>query len=407
MLAAGHAAYLGVPMVGPDGSVRGILAVYDRSPRRWREEEQEALHALAATTASASANAELYQGVSHEQQRSEAILANVADGIVAVDRQGKVVLWNPAAERVTGVPQGDALGRTPEQALGRPLAADDGSLGSTRLVRIRRGEEEVWLSLSEAVMTDPAGAVAGRIYAFRDISAERSVEQMKSDFVSTVSHELRSPLTSIYGFAETLLRKDIAFGDEERATFLRYIASESARLTTIVDRLISVAQLETGSIVVQLGETDVGAVVNEAVRSVERKDGRAGHRFVVALDDEPLAAEADRDKLGQVLGHLLDNAVRYSPAGGTVTVAARRRADAVEVSVEDEGVGIPRRRAGEDLPQVPSRRPAGDRRRRRRRGRSWALPGGGPRHRHGRHDPGRLGRGPRRDVRARAAGGGA
>ena len=341
MLAIGHAAYLGVPMIGPDGSVRGILAVYDRSPRRWREEEQEALHALAATTASASANAELYQGVSHEQQRSEAILANVADGIVAVDRQGKVVLWNPAAERVTGVPQGDALGRTPEQALGRPLAADDGSLGSTRLVRIRRGEDEVWLSLSEAVMTDPAGAVAGRIYAFRDISSERSVEQMKSDFVSTVSHELRSPLTSIYGFAETLLRKDIAFGDEERATFLRYIASESARLTTIVDRLISVAQLETGSVVVQLGETDVGAVVNEAVRSVEQKDGRAGHRFVVALDDEPLAAEADRDKLGQVLGHLLDNAVRYSPAGGTVTVAARRRADAVEVSVEDEGVGIP------------------------------------------------------------------
>ena len=71
---------------------------------------------------------------------------------------------------------------------------------------IRRGGEEVWLSLSEAVMTDPAGAVAGRIYAFRDISAERSVEQMKSDFVSTVSHELRTPLTSIYGFAETLLR---------------------------------------------------------------------------------------------------------------------------------------------------------------------------------------------------------
>ena len=341
MLTAGHAAYLGVPMIGPDGSVRGILAVYDRSPRRWREEEQEALHALAATTASASANAELYQGVRHEQQRSEAILANVADGIVAVDRQGNVVLWNPAAERVTGVPQGDALGGTPEQALGRPLAADDGSLGSTRLVRIRRGEDEVWLSLSEAVMTDPAGAVAGRIYAFRDISSELSVEQMKSDFVSTVSHELRSPLTSIYGFAETLLRKDIAFGDEERATFLRYIASESARLTTIVDRLISVAQLETGSVVVHLGETDVGEVVNEAVRSVEQKDGRAGHRFVIELDDEPLAAEADRDKLGQVLGHLLDNAVRYSPAGGTVTVAARRRADAVEVSVEDEGVGIP------------------------------------------------------------------
>jgi PAS domain S-box-containing protein len=341
MLAAGYLAYLGVPVVGPEESVQGILAVYDGRTREWREEEAEALHALGASAAAARANAELYQGVSHEQQRSEAILANVADGIVAVDREGKVVLWNPAAERVTGVPQGDALGRTPMQALGRPLEAGEGILGGSRLVPIRRGGEEVWLSLSEAVMTDPAGAVAGRIYAFRDISAERSVEQMKSDFVSTVSHELRTPLTSIYGFAETLLRQDVLFGEEERATFLRYIASESERLTAIVDRLLSVAQLDTGDMAVSLAETDVAAVVSEAVRSLEAADGPDGHRIVVALADEPLAAAADREKLGQVLAHLLDNAVRYSPAGGTVTVAARRRDDAVEVSVEDEGIGIP------------------------------------------------------------------
>ena len=222
---------------------------------------------------SARTNAELYQGVSQEQQRSEAILANVADGIVAVDREGMVVLWNPAAERVTGVQQSDALGRTPTEALGRSLEAAKG-LGGSRLVPIRRGGEEVWLSLSEAVMTDPTGAVAGRIYAFRDISAERSVEQMKSDFVSTVSHELRTPLTSIYGFAETLLRQDVHFGEEERATFLRYIASESERLTSIVDRLLSVAQLDTGDMAVQIAETDVAAVVSEAVRSAESQTGR-------------------------------------------------------------------------------------------------------------------------------------
>ena len=97
-----------------------------------------------------------------------------------------------------------------------------------------RGREEVWLSVTEAVMRDPLGAVAGRIFAFRDISSDRLVEQVKSDFVSTVSHELRTPLTSIYGFAETLLRQDVMFGEEERETFLRYIASESQRLT--VDR---------------------------------------------------------------------------------------------------------------------------------------------------------------------------
>ena len=340
MLAAGYAGYLGVPMIGPEEAMQGILAVYTLRPRNWTQEDAEALQALAATAAAARVNAELYQAVSHEQQRGEAILANVADGIVAVDREGKVVLWNPAAERVTGVAQADALGRTPLEALGRSLDADEDVRGGSRLLPIRRAGEEVWLSLSEAVMTDPAGAVAGRIYAFRDISAERSVEQMKTDFVSTVSHELRTPLTSIYGFAETLLRQDVLFGEEERATFLRYIASESERLTAIVDRLLSVAQLDTGDMAVQLAETDVGAVVSAAVRSAEG-DGRDGHRFVVALDEGPLAAEADGDKLGQVLAHLLDNAIRYSPAGGTVTVAARRREDAVEVSVEDEGVGIP------------------------------------------------------------------
>src|SRR5207247_2211694 len=97
-------------------------------------------------------------------------------------------------------------------------------------------------------MRDPAGAVAGRIFAFRDISSDRLVEQIKSDFVSTVSHELRTPLTSIYGFAETLLRQDILFGEDERKTFLGYIASESQRLSAIVDALLNVARLDTGDL---------------------------------------------------------------------------------------------------------------------------------------------------------------
>jgi PAS domain S-box-containing protein len=342
MLATAHAAYLGVPMVAPDDSTHGVLAVYARAPREWREEESEALLALAGSAAAARATAELYQGVKHEQQRSEAILSNVADGIVAVDRDGEVVLWNQAAEEITGVPASEALGRTPTQVLGRPLTAPAPAGGGSRLLPVRRGSEEVWLSLSEAVMTDPAGAIAGRIYAFRDISDERAVEQMKSDFVSTVSHELRTPLTSIYGFTETLLRRDVLFGEAERETFLRYIASESERLTAIVDSLLSVAQLDAGGMNVQIAETDVGNVVREAVRSAESSPSANGHHFRVVLEDESLAAAADRDRLGQVLSHLLDNAIRYSPGGGTVTVGVRRADGMVEVRVEDEGIGISR-----------------------------------------------------------------
>ena len=224
--------------------------------RSWREEEVEALAALAGNVSAFLSNAELYQRVVMERERSVAILGNVADGIVAVDREGNVVLWNAAAEEITDVPASEAMGRSPADVLQRSLEADETSAEGRGLIQIRRGEEEVWLSVSEAVMRDPAGAVSGRIYAFRDVSSDRLVEQLKSGFVSTVSHELRAPLTSIYGFAETLLRDDVAFGDEERRTFLGYIASEAQRLTGIVDALLSVARLESGDLQVQFAPTD-------------------------------------------------------------------------------------------------------------------------------------------------------
>lgn len=341
LLAAGFSAFLGVPLTVPDGE--GVLAVYNRAPRIWRQEEIDALAALAAGAASALANAELYQRVTHEKERSEAILANIADGIVAVDRDGHVVLWNAAAERITGVAGVEALGRRPVDVLQRRLEAEGAVTGVDRLVSIPRGSEDVWLSLTEAVMRDPAGAVSGRIFAFRDISGERAVEQMKSDFVSAVSHELRTPLTSIYGFAETLLRSDVAFGEEERGTFLGYIASEAERLTRIVDTLLNVARLDSGDLIVTLAPIDVRTLVTEVVADVEESAVASGngHRFVIDLPDEPLDAHTDRDKLRQVLSQLVDNAVKYSPEGATVTITGRQAEGAVEFKVADEGVGIP------------------------------------------------------------------
>jgi len=336
---ADFAAFLGVPLVGPEGATHGVLSLYARRPRAWRPDEVDALLALAANTSAALSNAELFTSVAVDRERSYAILANIAEGIVAIDRDGGVVLWNAAAERVTGVPAAEAMGRPVVDVLGRNLEVG-GQPG--RLVPIARGNEEVWLSVTEAVMRDPAGAVAGRIFAFRDISADRLVEEMKREFVATVSHELRGPLTSIYGFAQTLLREDVLFGEEERKTFLGYIASESARLSSIVDALLNVARLDTGDLQVNLQATDVAPLLSEAVGGVEQET-QDGHRFVVDVPTEPLAAHADRDKLRQILAALLDNAVKFSPDGGTVTVVARRSSPAtIELAVADEGVGIPR-----------------------------------------------------------------
>ena len=338
VLERGAAACVAVPMIAHGGGFSGVLAVYARGPRAWREDEVESLTTLAAAASASVANAELYQRVAEEKERSGAILAHIADGIVAVDRDGRIVLWNTMAEQITGVPASEALGRLVPEVLQRDFAGDGQPPGERQLA-IRRGSKEVWLALTEAVMLDPTGGVAGRIFAFRDVSSERVVEQMKSDFVSTVSHELRTPLTSIYGFAETLMRADVDFSELERGTFLRYIASESERLIQIVDDLLNVARLEAGTLVVSLEATNVGDVARQAAATAE---AHAGGLHSFAVDAEPLVARADREKLGQVLAILLDNAVKYSPEGGAITVSAKRRADLVEVAVADEGIGIPR-----------------------------------------------------------------
>ncbi len=340
ILAEGYASYLGVPLFGAEGELYGVLAVYGRRPRPWLQEEIEALAALAGNASAVLANADLYQKVKDEQDRNSAIIENIADGIVAVDREGSVVLWNAAAEEITGVPAGEAIGRTPAQVLQRTLESGQPGATRDRLVAIRRGGEDVWLSVTEAVMRDPLGAVAGRIFAFRDVSSERVVEEMKSEFVAAVSHELRTPLTSIYGFAETLLRQDVLFEEDERRTFLSFIASEAQRLTGIVDALLNVARLDAGDLQMELASIDVRTVVAEVVAGVRESGAGNGH-IVVDLPTEPLDAAADRDKLRQILANLLDNAVKFSPDGGTVTVAAKRKSGAVEVRIVDSGPGIP------------------------------------------------------------------
>ena len=296
--------------------------------------------ALAASTSAALSNAELYQRVALEKERSFAILANIADGIVAVDREGQVVLWNEAAAKITGVAAEHALGRAPVEVIQGTLESGSDAPVGDRLVSIMRGREEVWLSVTEAVMLDPAGAVAGRIFAFRDISSDRLVEQMKSDFVSTVSHELRTPLTSIYGFAETLLRQDVLFGETERTTFLGYIASESQRLTAIVDALLNVARLDTGDLQVNLSSTDVNDVVGEVVQNAQDavRDGTSIHhrRFPSGRLLRTLTVEAARSSRSC--------STTPSPVlsrGGTVTVGVERASTTPSKSASsDEGIGI-------------------------------------------------------------------
>jgi two-component system, OmpR family, phosphate regulon sensor histidine kinase PhoR len=205
-------------------------------------------------------------------------------------------------------------------------------------IRLERGGREIWLSITAASLRDPREELPGTVFAIRDVSDERRLDQVKSDFVATVSHELRTPLTSIYGFAETLLRADTTFGEDDRATFVRYIATEAERLTRLVDGLLSATRLEAGAVQLALGPVDVPGLAREVATAARGRSDR--HRVKLVVPAQPVYALADQDRVRQVLINLGDNAIKYSPAGGEVKVQARGRGKLVEVRVSDQGIGI-------------------------------------------------------------------
>ena len=347
---AGFRAYAAAPIGSSDGGVVGALVVYSKTPRSWLASDADALEAFANSASVTLRNAFLYEQVASEKDNAAAILGQVADALVATSSEGRVTLWNTTAEHVTELAAERALGRELGELLRSEFGDADGSalavLGAAgpdvpSEVRLTRAGQDLWLSVTAAPLRASGDDALGRVFAMRDVSDERALDQLKSDFVATVSHELRTPLTSIYGFAETLLREDASFAEAERTTFMRYIASEAERLTRLVEGLLSVTRLEAGAVELALRPVDIAAEVRELVAWASGRSEK--HTVELVLPPGSAYATADADRTRQVLINLIDNAIKYSPDGGTVTVRVRKRRRVIELSVADQGIGISER----------------------------------------------------------------
>jgi PAS domain S-box-containing protein len=296
---------------------------------------------LARRAAVAIDNAQLY-GAAAERAQAARVLASVGDGVFLVDRAGFVRTWNRAAAVATGLPASAVIDRIAVEAIPGwasivarvAVTAAGSSAPRPESLPLDLGGRELWLSIHGVAVPD------GVVYAFRDLTEERALEQMRTEFVSTVSHELRTPLAAIYGAAMTLRRSDVALDEEQRARLLDVVSGEADRLARTVNDILWASRLDSDSLHVSIQNCDPIALVHDVTKAQEAHLDRAHELQVEAPDQLPLVA-GDPDKVGRVLINLVDNAVKYSPDGGRVSVGIAHLGSHVRFSVSDEGLGIP------------------------------------------------------------------
>jgi len=336
----GLESYLCVPLVVQDRVLGAITLATAESGRRYDETDLRFAEELGRRAATAIENARLYQEADERAQASR-VLQSVADGVVLIDREGIVRLWNPAAARITGLGIEEVIGR-PIAELVRgwhrlaqriPVTEDPGA-GRAETIPVELDGRELWISGSGVELEE------GVVYAFRDLTEERALEQMRSDFVATVSHELRTPLAAIYGAALTIRRPELELDEDLRGHLLEVIADESDRLASIIEDLLLVSHLDSRKLQLAIEECDPRELVTGVVEAAELHVP-SNVQLVVEVEPDLPRVRADPNQLRQVIDNLVDNAVKYSPDGGEVRVSAAASSGSVRFSVSDSGLGIP------------------------------------------------------------------
>ncbi|MFI6147967.1 ATP-binding protein [Streptomyces sp. NPDC051109] len=289
---------------------------------------------------------------------------DLPDGLVVADDTGRVICFNSAAARITALAPGEALGVRIDRAL--PLEDLDGRRWWTLTdpyggLATRRGQPERNLLLpggrevlvsARYVRTHPTGPLRRLVVTLRGTEARRRTERSHAELIATVAHELRSPLTSVKGFTATLLAKWERFTDDQKRLMLETVDADANRVTRLIAELLDISRIDSGRLEVRRQPVDVATAVGRHVQALTA-NGQSPDRFLVRVSCALPDLWADPDKIDQILGNLLENAVRHGE--GTVTIdvsptsltnAAGKTEKGTAVTVTDEGPGIPEESMG-------------------------------------------------------------
>ncbi|GAA4238881.1 hypothetical protein GCM10022254_56680 [Actinomadura meridiana] len=294
------------------------------SGRKIGHTELELLELLAGHAGVAVGNAVAYAEVVRQRAHERAVIDSSADGIAVLDRDLVVRQWNPAAHTLTGI--------APEHALGRPLPFDMPALGEMLTFRLESG---TWLNVLAAEIEETGELVVD----FRDVSEAKSLEEAKDLFLATTSHELRTPITVVQGFASTLVNRWDELSDVDRRAAVATIAERAQSLGRLVEHLLLGSRAGADELAVTIEPFDLTRVLEGVVAGFRSLSPL--HRVELEVAPDLPSCQGDAMATDIVLGQLLENAFKYSPDGGTVSVRAVREGSGIVVTVTDEGIGIP------------------------------------------------------------------
>lgn len=288
-----------------------------------------------------------------ERERLAAIVDSAAEAIVGRDLDGTITSWNRGAARLFGYSAAEAVGQ-PIEMLSPP--GPEGDLGPF-LEAIRRGERvdmpeatrvakdgrPLLVSLTVSPVRDSAGRIVGASTIARDVSERRRLEELQRDYLAMVTHDLRTPLTAVRGYAQLLQRRG-AYA----ASAVEAIIWQADRMQRLLDDLADVVRLEGGELPLRRGAVDVVALAKQEAALAEAGADAGDRRIEVIAPTRPVVGDLDGDRLAQVLANLLGNAVKYAPAGSTVRVEVAAEGGETRITVRDDGPGIAR----EHLPML-------------------------------------------------------
>jgi len=282
--------------------------------------------------------------VKKEKERINSVLKNVSEGLVIVDKEGKVLLLNPAAERLMGVDKEDKVGQHILEGLKEEQIVSF-SKDKKQAIEIELAgpsqDTKKTLRASTAVIESEEGETIGMVSVLSDITKQKDLERMKDAFVSHVSHELRTPLISIQKSLGLILEGGSDKLDEQQKQFLEIASNNATRLTSLVNDLLDVAKLESGRMSLNYAHIKLGTIVDDTFNMVK---GWADTRGVCLekVGVENIELDADAKMLNQVFTNLIGNAIKFTPQGGKITVSAEvLDKGQLKISVSDTGCGIP------------------------------------------------------------------